>query len=211
MTGPCFGILLAGGRASRMGGGDKGLRRIGGATIFARVIATMAQQCAGLVLNANGDPARFATYGLPVIADSLAGFQGPLAGVLAGLDWVAANRPDLAFAVSAPTDTPFLPSDLVARLQAARFEKGADIACARSASEAHPVIALWPVAIRGALRHALVDEDLRKVGLFTQRYRLAYADWAAAPVDPFFNANEPADLAIAEAIAEGEKYSSPDK
>jgi molybdopterin-guanine dinucleotide biosynthesis protein A len=211
MTAPCFGILLAGGRASRMGGGDKGLRRIGGATILARVIATMAQQCAGLVLNANGDPARFAAYGLPVIADSLAGFQGPLAGVLAGLDWVAANRPDLALAVSAPTDTPFLPSDLVARLQAARFEKGADIACARSASGAHPVIALWPVAIRGALRHALVDEDLRKVGLFTQRHRLAYADWAAAPVDPFFNANEPADLAIAEAIAEGEKYSSSDK
>jgi molybdopterin-guanine dinucleotide biosynthesis protein A len=211
MTAPCFGILLAGGRASRMGGGDKGLRRIGGATILARVIATMAKQCVGLVLNANGDPARFAAYGLPVIADSLAGFQGPLAGVLAGLDWVAANRPDLAFAVSAPTDTPFLPSDLVARLQAARFEKDADIACARSASGAHPVIALWPVAIRGALRHALVDEDLRKVGLFTQRHRLAYADWAAAPFDPFFNANEPADLAIAEAIAEGEEYSSPDK
>ncbi len=211
MTAPCFGILLAGGRASRMGGGDKGLRRIGGATILDRVIATMAHQCAGLVLNANGDPARFAAYGLPVIADSLAGFQGPLAGVLAGLDWVAANRPDLAFAVSAPTDTPFLPSDLVARLQGARFEKGADIACASSASGAHPVIALWPVAIRGALRHALVDEDLHKVGLFTQRYRLAHADWAAAPVDPFFNANEPADLAIAEAIAEREKYSSPDK
>ncbi len=124
MTAPCFGILLAGGRASRMGGGDKGLRRIGGATILARVIATMAHQCAGLVLNANGDPARFAAYGLPVIADSLAGFQGPLAGVLAGLDWVAANRPDLAFAVSAPTDTPFLPSDLVARLQACPLRKG---------------------------------------------------------------------------------------
>jgi molybdopterin-guanine dinucleotide biosynthesis protein A len=206
----CFGVLLAGGLASRMGGGDKALRQIGGATILARVIATMARQCAGLVLNANGDPSRFAAYKLPVVADGVPGFQGPLAGILAGLDWVAANHPELAFAVSAPTDTPFLPPDLVARLAAARLETEADIACARSASGAHPVIALWPVAIRGALRHALVNEDLHKVGLFTQRYRLAFADWAA-PVDPFFNANEPADLAVAEAIAEGEKYSSPDK
>ena len=122
----------------------------------------------------------FCSVRAPGHRDSLAGFQGPLAGVLAGLDWVAANRPDLAFAVSAPTDTPFLPSDLVARLQAARFEKGADLACARSASGAHPVIALWPVAIRAELRHALVEEDLHKVGLFTQRFRLACADWTAS-------------------------------
>ncbi|MGO9672829.1 MAG: molybdenum cofactor guanylyltransferase MobA [Methylocella sp.] len=209
MSESCFGILLAGGRALRMGGGDKALRRIGGATILGRVIATMAPQCAGLVLNANGDPARFAAYGLPVIADDVAGFKGPLAGILAGLDWVAANRPDLAFAVSAPTDTPFLPSDLVARLKAARVKAGADIACARSGGGVHPVIALWPVAIRADLRHALVDEDLRKVDRFTQRCRLAYADWAAEPFDPFFNANEPADLAAAETIAaEREKYSS---
>lgn len=206
-----FGILLAGGRASRMGGGDKTLREIGGATILARVITTMTRQCAGLVLNANGDPARFAAYQLPVVADDVPGFQGPLAGILAGLDWVAANCPELAFAVSAPTDTPFLPSDLVARLAAARLEAGADIACARSASGAHPVIGLWPVAMRGALRHALVDEELRKVGHFTQRHHLAYADWAAAPFDPFVNVNEPADLAMAEAIAVREKYSSPDK
>ena len=194
-----------------MGGGDKSLREIGGATILARVIATMARQCAGLVLNANGDPTRFLAYQLPVVADDVPEFQGPLAGILAGLDWVAANRPELAFAVSAPTDTPFLPSDLVERLAAARLGAGAEIACARSASGAHPVIALWPVAIRGALRHALVDEELRKVGRFTQRFRLAFADWAAAPVDPFVNVNEPADLLLAETIAEGEKYSSPDK
>lgn len=211
MTEGCYGILLAGGRALRMGGGDKALRRVGGATILARVIAAMAPQCAGLVLSANGDPARLATYKLPVVADDVAGSKGPLAGILAGLDWVAANRPDVAFAISAPTDTPFLPSDLAERLAAARLQQGADIACARSASGAHPVIALWPVAIRAELRHALVDEDLRKVGLFAQRHRLAFADWTAAPFDPFFNANEPSDLAAAEAIAAGEKYSSPDK
>ena len=211
MTEGCYGILLAGGRALRMGGGDKALRRVGGATILARVIAAMAPQCAGLVLSANGDPARLAAYKLPVVADDVAGSKGPLAGILAGLDWVAANRPDVALAISAPTDAPFLPSDLVERLGAARLQQRADIACARSASGAHPVIALWPVAIRAELRRALVDEDLRKVGLFAQRHRLAFADWPAAPFDPFFNANDPLDLAAAEVIAAGEKYSSPDK
>ncbi len=211
MTGRCFGVLLAGGRASRMGGGDKALLSVGGATLLARAVAAMAPQCAGLVLSANGDPARFSAYRLPVVADDVMGFKGPLAGILAALDWVAANRPDVAFTVSAPTDTPFLPHDLVARLEAARRENGADIACARSAGRAHPTIALWPVAIRAELRHALVDEDLRKVGLFIHRYRLAEADWPVAPFDPFFNANEPTDLAAAEAMVGGEKYSSPDK
>ena len=123
VTKPCVGILLAGGRAQRMGGGDKALHQIGGATILARIIATMAPQCAGLVLNANGDPKRFATYGLPIVADNVPGLKGPLAGILAGLDWTAANRPDVDFAVSTPTDTPFLPPDLVARLEGARREK----------------------------------------------------------------------------------------
>ena len=206
MTAPCFGILLAGGRASRMGGGDKGLRRIGGATILARVIATMAHQCAGLVLNANGDPARFAAYGLPVIADSLRRVPGAARRRSRRPRLGCRQSPGISRSRSARRPT--RPSCRPISWRAFRrpgFEKGADIACARSASGAHPVIALWPVAIRGALRHALVDEDLHKVGLFTQRYRLAYADWAAAPVDPFFNANEPADLAIAEAIAEARK------
>jgi molybdopterin-guanine dinucleotide biosynthesis protein A len=204
MSAPCFGILLAGGRSTRMGGGDKALREIGGESLLARVIAAMAPQCVGLVLNANGDPARFQAYRLPVIADDLPGFKGPLAGILAGLDWVAANRPDLDLALTAPTDTPFLPSDLALRLDAARRVAGADIACARSASGAHPVIALWPVAIRAELRHALADEDVRKVERFMRRFRLAYAEWGAAPVDPFFNANEPPDLAEAERLAAGE-------
>ncbi|VTZ51527.1 Molybdenum cofactor guanylyltransferase [Methylocella tundrae] len=201
MTERCLGVLLAGGRAERMGGGDKPLRRVGGASILERVIAAMAPQCDGLVLNANGDPGRFAAYGLPIVADDAPGFKGPLAGILAGLDWIAANRPDVRLAVSAPTDTPFLPLDLVRRLKVARSDAKADLACARSEGTAHPVVALWPVAIREDLRHALIEEDVRKIDRFTQRYSLAYADWAAAPVDPFFNANEPADLAAAEAIA----------
>jgi len=188
-----------------MGGGDKSLRRIGDSTILARVIAAMAPQCAGLVLNANGDPDRLSAYMLPIVADDVPGFKGPLAGILAGLDWIAANRPDIAAAVSAPTDTPFLPPDLVARLASARREKDAVIAYARSVGGVHPTIALWPVAIRTELRHALVEEDLRKVERFISRYRLALADWTATPFDPFFNANEPADLTVAEAIAAARK------
>ncbi|MEJ0094819.1 MAG: molybdenum cofactor guanylyltransferase MobA [Methylocella sp.] len=205
MTESCFGILLAGGRAQRMGGGDKSLRLIGGASILERVIAKMALQCAGLVLNANGDPAKFEAFHLPIVADDLPGFKGPLAGILAGLDWVAERRSDLAFAVSAPTDTPFLPDDLVARLQAAREENSADIACAASGGGTHPVVALWPVSIRTDLRRALVDEDLRKVDRFAQRYKIAYAEWPTEPFDPFFNANAPADLAAAETIVAGQE------
>ncbi|WP_026606512.1 molybdenum cofactor guanylyltransferase MobA [Methylocapsa acidiphila] len=201
MIEPCIGILLAGGLARRMGGGDKALRTVGGETILARVIEALAPQCAGLVLNANGDPARLADFGLRIVPDDLPGFKGPLAGILAGLDWIAAQRPDVAYGLSAPTDTPFLPGDLVARLAEARAREGADIACASSGGVAHPVVALWPVSLRADLRRALVEEDLRKIDRFTARYRLAIADWPAAPVDPFFNANEPSDLSAAEAIA----------
>jgi molybdopterin-guanine dinucleotide biosynthesis protein A len=200
MASGCYGILLAGGLARRMGGGDKGLRIIGGVPVLARVIATMQPQCVGLVLNANGDPTRFAAFGLPIVADDVPGFKGPLAGILAGLDWIAANHPDVATAVSVPTDTPFLPDNLVERLQAARAEESAQIAVAASGGRTHPVITLWPVAIRHELRYALVEEDLRKMGGFTRRYKAAEVDWPVEPFDPFFNANEPADLAEAEVL-----------
>lgn len=200
-AGGCFGILLAGGLARRMGGGDKGLRSVAGISILARVIAVMRPQCAGLVLNANGDPARLADLGLPLVGDDLPGFQGPLAGILAGLDWIAAHRPEISHAVSVPTDTPFLPADLVERLESARAGEGAEIATACSGGRDHPVVTLWPVTIRHALRRALVDEDLRKMGAFTRRYRAALVEWPVEPYDPFFNANEPADLAAAEALA----------
>ncbi len=201
MTERCIGVLLAGGQARRMGGGDKALQRVGAASILERVVAIMGPQCAGLILNANGDPARFEAFHLPVVPDDLSGFKGPLAGVLAGLDWTDAHRPDIGFVVSAPTDTPFLPGDLAVRLAVARRSASADIAVARSRGVAHPVVALWPVAVRADLRHALIDEDLRKVGAFVQRYKVAYVDWAAAPFDPFFNANDPGDLEAAKEIA----------
>jgi molybdopterin-guanine dinucleotide biosynthesis protein A len=194
------GILLAGGRATRMGGGDKSLKLLAGTSILARVIEIMQPQCDALLINANGDPARFAPYRLPVVADDVTGFAGPLAGILAGLDFIAAHLPEIRFAVSVATDTPFLPSDLVVRLHAARQQKQADIACATSGGSTHHVIALWPITIAGDLRHALVADDIRAVQRFMARYKIAYADWPCVPYDPFFNANEPADIDAAEAI-----------
>jgi molybdopterin-guanine dinucleotide biosynthesis protein A len=193
--------ILAGGLSRRLGGGDKPLRAIGGRSLLARVIDRLAPQCDGLVLNANGDPARFAAFDLPVAADSIEGFAGPLAGVLAGLDWTAAHRPDARWMLSAPGDCPFLPRDLVARLSAALRSEGAEIAVAASGGRTHPVVALWPVALREPLRDAITRESLRKVGLFLARYRLATVEWSASPLDPFFNANTPEDFAAAEALA----------
>ena len=195
------GVLLAGGLARRMGGGDKPMRQIGGRTILERVIARLRPQCDTLVLNANGDPARFVSFGLPVIADSVANFPGPLAGILAGLDWAAENRPDAAWVLSAAADCPFLPRDLVARLHRARIEQNAELAVAASGGQSHPVIGLWSVALREELRHALVIEDIRKIDRWTARYRLATVTWVTEPLDPFFNANTMDDLAQAERLA----------
>ena len=198
---PTPAVILAGGLARRMGGGDKPMREIGGKTILARVIARLAPQCDGLILNANGDPARFASFGLPVIADSVADFPGPLAGILAALDWTATNRPDIEFVLSTAGDCPFLPRDLVARLHQARAEQSAQLAVAASDGQSHPVIGLWSVGLREQLRHALVVEDVRKIDRWTARYRLATVTWPATPLDPFFNANTVDDIAEAERLA----------
>lgn len=195
------GVLLAGGLARRMGGGDKPMRRIAGKTILERVIARLAPQCDGLILNANGDPARFASFGLPVIADQVADFPGPLAGVLAALDWMAAHRPGVKMVLSAAGDCPFLPRDLVARLEAARTAQHAELAVAASDGQTHPVIGLWSVRLRDELRHALVKEDIRKIDRWTARYPLATVTWPTSPVDPFFNANTVEDIAEADRLA----------
>jgi molybdopterin-guanine dinucleotide biosynthesis protein A len=195
------GVLLAGGLARRMGGGDKPMRTIGGRTILERVIARLKPQCSGLILNANGDPARFAAFGLEVVPDDVPGFPGPLAGILAALDWTAANRPQIDWVLSAAGDCPFLPRDLVARLHEARSRENAQLAVAASADQSHPVIGLWRVALRDELRHALVVEDLRKIDRWTARYPLATVTWPAEPLDPFFNANTVEDIAEAERLA----------
>ena len=198
---PTLGLVLAGGLARRMGGGDKARITIGGVTILERVLACLEPQCTNLVINANGDPARFADTKLPVVADSVPDFAGPLAGILAGLDWAALHLPECEWVASVPADCPFLPNDLVARLHAARAAAGAPLSCARSGKWRHPVVGLWPLALRDDLRRALVAEGLRKIEIWTARHGVAIADWPAEPVDPFFNVNTPEDAAQAQAIA----------
>ncbi len=182
-----------------MGGGDKALLPLGGKPMLKRVVDRLAPQCSRVILNANGDPARFAAFSLPVIADGIQGFAGPLAGVLAGLEWAAREAPETQHIVTLAADTPFAPRDLVQRLAEARQRAGAMIAVAASGGRRHHVVALWPIELAGPLRRALVDEGVRKVEAFADRYPVAMAEWAAEPEDPFFNVNTPEDFAAAEA------------
>jgi molybdopterin-guanine dinucleotide biosynthesis protein A len=200
---PTLGLVLAGGLARRMGGGDKVRIEIGGASILDRVLATLSAQCSGIVINANGNPKRFADAGLPVVADSVPDFAGPLAGILAGLDWLSNQNSGIEWIVSVPGDCPFLPDDLVERLHQARRKMGTGVplACARSGQWRHPVVGLWPLALREDLRNALIEENLRKIDIWTARHEVAIAEWPDQPVDPFFNVNTPEDAAQAERIA----------
>ncbi len=195
-------IILAGGRSTRMGGGDKGLREVGGQRLIDRVIARIAPQCGVIALNANGDPIRFADLGLPVLPDSLPDHPGPLAGVLAGMDWAAGIGAEAVISVAA--DTPFFPRDLVERLQAAAGPSG--LALAASPDETgklwhHPTFGLWPVALRDDLREALKG-GLRKVVLWTDKHGAGTASFASSPFDPFFNINTPEDIEAAEELVE---------
>ncbi len=197
--GVIVGVIVAGGLARRLGGGDKGLRTVGGAPVLGRIIGRLRPQVAALALNANGDPARFAGLGLDVVPDAVPDgvpdAPGPLAGILAGLDWARGQGAE--WLVTAPGDTPFLPPDLAARLLAGRG--GAMFACAGSAGRAHPVAALWPVSAHDELRAALLAGH-RAIHRFTQG-RVAQVEWDAHPVDPFFNVNTTEDLAEAERLA----------
>lgn len=201
-----LGVILAGGQARRMGGGDKALLRLGGATLLDHVIARLEPQVAGLALNANGDSARFARFGLPVLADSVPGFVGPLAGVLAGLDWAAERGAD--YIVTAAADTPFFPADLTPRLLLAAEMAGTSIALAATPDpergmSRHPTFGLWPVALRDDLRVAL-QNGVRKVVAWTDTHGAAEATFPVSGHDPFFNVNTPEDLSRAETmIAEG--------
>ena len=199
MRADTLGAVLAGGLARRMGGGDKPLRMLGGRPLLRHVLDRVAPQVAAVVLNANGDPARFAEFGLPVVPDGVPDNPGPLAGVLAALDRAAERRPDLAWVLTAPGDCPFLPSDLAERLHAARERDGAPLACAATGGRTHPPVGLWPVSLRSALRDALAAGE-RKIDRWTARFGCAVAEWPDGPVDPFFNANAPDDLATAEGV-----------
>ena len=193
------GVILAGGMATRMGGGDKGLLPLGSGTILDQVIARLSPQVAGLALNANGNPARFASLNLPVIGDSITGFAGPLAGVLAGLDWAA--KAGAGTIVTVAADTPFFPCDLVPRLQLATEGMVHPLALAATPDGRHPTFGLWSVDLREDLRAAL-SGGLRKVVQWTDAHGGQSALFEGAG-DPFFNVNTPEDLAIAQARAEG--------
>jgi molybdopterin-guanine dinucleotide biosynthesis protein A len=197
------GVLLAGGRSSRMGGGDKCLRMLGGKTILARIIDQLKPQVSDIVINANGDVSRFAVFGVPVVADSIVGHAGPLAGVHAGLEWVKANRPDIGHVVTMATDTPFFPADLVRQLLQASDDSSA-LRIAKSDAGTHYVIGLWPVAFAAALEVSLKRGE-RKVGAWTKEHGAIEVffppvDVAGQSIDPFFNINAPEDLASAEAL-----------
>ncbi len=201
-----FGVILAGGQARRMGGGDKGLLMLDGQTLLSRVIARFEPQVAALALNANGDAARFVDFGLPVIADSIDGFAGPLAGVLAGLDWAAARGADHIVTVAA--DTPFFPPDLVPQLLLAAEISGKPIALAAAPDKnrtmmRQPVFGLWPVALRDDLRKAL-QGGARKVVQWAEQHGAAIAPFDVQKVDPFFNVNTPEDMRVAEMLISGE-------
>jgi molybdopterin-guanine dinucleotide biosynthesis protein A len=198
-TGNIVGVVLAGGLSRRMGGGDKGLLPLAGRSMIGEVIARLKPQVSRIVINANGDPVRFAELGLPVAADTIDGFVGPLAGVLAGMRWTAAHAPDATHIVSVSSDAPLLPPDLVERLTKAVTGGQGRIAMARSAGELHPVVGLWPVALADDLDTAL-RSGLRKVLHWTDRHGSAAVDFpfvsmVGRQVDPFFNANTPEELA----------------
>ena len=202
MRSKTLAVVLAGGLARRMGGGDKPLRLLGGKPLLDHVLDRLRPQVPVTAINANGDPARFGAYGLPVIADMLPDHPGPLAGVLAALEHAAARHPEVKWVVSAPGDSPFVPHDLVERLHAARTAAGTPLACARSGGQAHPPIGLWPVALRNDLRAALLAGE-RKIDRWTARHGCTHAEWPVEPFDPFFNANAPEDLATAERLLQG--------
>jgi len=196
-----LGVILAGGRATRMGGGDKGLRLVAGRRLMDHVIARLSPQVAGMAINANGDPLRLAEFGLPVLADSLPDHPGPLAGVLAGLDWAAGQGAPAI--VTAAADTPFFPPDLVARLQAKAGPSGLALAASGDAEGRvwrQPTFGLWPVALRDDLRAALTG-GLRKIVMWTDAHGAGQAVFPSVPFDPFFNVNTPEDIALADAFA----------
>jgi molybdopterin-guanine dinucleotide biosynthesis protein A len=197
------GVLLAGGRSSRMGGGDKCLRMLGGRTILGRILDRLRPQVSDIVINANGDASRFVRFGVPVVPDSIVGYAGPLAGVHAGLEWMKANRPGVGHVVTMATDTPFLPTDLVRRLLQASDDRSA-LRIAKSAAGTHYVIGLWPMTLADALKASL-ERGERKVGAWTKEHGAVEVFFPPVNVggkriDPFFNINAPEDLAVAEAL-----------
>lgn len=202
---PTLGVILAGGLSRRMGGGDKNLLVFEGLTLLDHVAQRLVPQCESVIVNANSDLSRFENMRFPVVPDSIAGYLGPLAGILTALEWSAVHRPDSEWVVSVPGDTPFIPPDLVQRLHGARLESGQSLACASSGSQVHFAVGLWPVSLRHDLRQTLLEKDMRSVRDWAKLHGYAEASWPLEPVDPFFNINTPDNLTEANVLAREER------
>lgn len=198
MTEKVGGIVLAGGQARRMGGGDKASKTLAGAWLIEHVIARVRPQVQPLILNSNAPSEVMGDFGLPIVTDAIGDFSGPLAGILTGMEWMRDHAPTVRYMASFPVDAPFLPEDLVHRMFSATLHEGADLACAMSAGRTHPVIGLWRVSLAHDLRRAMEDEDMRKIDAWTARYKVAHLAFSTDPIDPFFNVNNQDDLAEAE-------------
>ena len=202
---PIVGTLLAGGLSRRMGGGDKNLLQLFGKSILRHVVEKTEPQVDTLILNANGDANRFSEFGLPVVRDVIEGYAGPLAGILTGLHWASENVPTCQWVATFATDAPFVPKNLVAKLLQSIEVEGVDMACAISNDRTHPPFALWPVRLKDQLRAAMVDEEMRKIDLWTARYKIAHVPFLVDGIDPFFNINKPDHLEEAERFFSSKK------
>ncbi len=202
------GVILAGGLARRLGNIDKALVQIGNTSLLEYAIANLEPQCDQIIINANGNPDRFHNINNPIIADTIEGYAGPLAGVLCAMQWVKQNTPQTKWIATLPVDTPFAPKDFAARLLQNVIDQKTDLACASSGGRHHPVVGLWPVDLADQLHAAMVNEDMRKVDLWTARFKLSIVDFKIKQYDPFFNINRPADIETGEQILKEQSNAS---
>jgi molybdopterin-guanine dinucleotide biosynthesis protein A len=184
-------VILAGGRSSRMGGGDKCLLPVNGKSLIAHILDALTPQTSDMLININSDPAAFLKFGLPVLPDVIGGFQGPLAGLLTGMLWSRRRHPRQPYLLSVASDVPFLPGDLVARLSQGLADQHADIAIASCPQGTHPTIGLWPVDLAERLEHDLMETNIRSMHQWIGTFRVARAEFASAALA---NVNTPADL-----------------
>lgn len=195
-----LGVLLAGGQARRMGGGDKCLLPLGGRTLLQRSIAKAQPQVDQLILSANGNSLRFARSRLPVVADAYPEFLGPLAGIHSAIQWARQERPETQWLASFACDTPFFPDDLVTQLAEAAERESALVTVAASSGRMHPIFALWHSSLFDALTKTLESGNIPPLAQWIEQQTHLQVNFSCADYDPFFNINQPQDLYDAEAF-----------
>ncbi len=198
-----LGVILAGGQSRRFGGGDKFIKELNGEALVDRVVERVRPQTEQMIISSNSETPHLTKFGLPIVADTIHGFAGPLAGILTGMEWTRQHYPDIEWIVSFPSDAPFVPLDCVSKMLEQAQMDNAEIVCASSAGRTHPVCALWRIDLADNLRQAMEEEEMRKIDLWTARHRLSALEFSDQPFDPFFNINRPEDLEQAEVILAG--------